>query len=108
MRRVLLDENMDRRLKRLFDPELGVFTVMEMGWSGLKNGRLLGQASKEFDVFVTMDGNIPYQQNLKSLTLGIVLIKARSNRRDALEPMMDKVNEAAKEVTAGTLIVVQY
>ena len=107
MRRVLLDENMDRRLKRLFDPELGVFTVMEMGWSGLKNGRLLSQASKEFDVFVTMDGNIPYQQNLKSLTLGIVLIKARSNRRDALKPMMDKVNEAAKEVTAGTLIVVQ-
>ena len=107
MRRVLLDENMDRRLKRLFDPELGVFTVMEMGWSGLKNGRLLSQASKEFDVFVTMDGNIPYQQNLKSLTLGIVLIKARSNRRDALKPMMDKVNEAAKEVTAGTLIIVQ-
>ena len=107
MRRVLLDENMDRRLKRLFDPELGVFTVMEMGWSGLKNGRLLSQASKDFDVFVTMDGNIPYQQNLKSLTLGIVLIKARSNRRDALKPMMDKVNEAAKEVTAGTLIVVQ-
>ena len=107
MRRVLLDENMDRRLKRLFDPGLGVFTVMEMGWSGLKNGRLLSQATKDFDVFVTMDGNIPYQQNLKSLTLGIVLIKAKSNRRDALEPIMDKVNEAAKEGTAGTLIVVQ-
>ena len=104
---MLLDENMDRRLKRLFDPELGVFTVMEMGWSGLKNGRLLSQASKDFDVFVTMDGNIPYQQNLKSLTLGIVLIKARSNRRDVLEPMMERVNEAAKEVTPGTLLVVQ-
>ena len=50
MKRVLLDENMDRRLKRHFDPELEVHSVMEMGWSGLKNGRLLDQASKDFDV----------------------------------------------------------
>lgn len=78
-----------------------------MGWSGLKNGQLLSRAEKEFDTFITMDGSMPYQQNLKSLSLGVVLIKAKSNRRVVLEPMMGRVSEAIKEAAPGTLVVVQ-
>ena len=50
--RILLDENMDRRLKRDFDPEHQIMTVPECGWAGKKNGELLSLTEKEFDVFI--------------------------------------------------------
>src|SRR5687767_8072623 len=99
--RVLLDENLDRRLKTLFDVEFQVLTVPERGWSGKKNGDLLRAAEAEFDVFVTMDRGIEYQQNLTSLTLGVVLIFARSNRRKDVEPAIPAVNAAIRTLQAG-------
>lgn len=107
MKRVLLDENIDRRLKHFFDSELEVITVTEQGWSGLANGRLLRQASGEFDVLVTMDSNLPHQQNLKTTDLGVVLVKARSNRRDVVEPMMPKINAAINTIKPGQLVIVE-
>src|SRR2546423_1497249 len=53
--RVLLDENMDRRLKQHFDPDFHVVTVTERGWNGKKNGELLRAAEVEFDALVTME-----------------------------------------------------
>ena len=79
--RVLLDENVDRRLKQSLDDEFEVLTVTECGWSGKKNGELLRAAEQEFDVLLTMDRNMEHQQNLSALDLGVVLILARSNRR---------------------------
>ena len=79
--RVLLDENVDRRLRPLFDSAFEVITVIEHGWGGLTNGELLNAAQHEFDVLVTMDRNMPHQQNLSAYNLGIVLITARSNKR---------------------------
>lgn len=55
-------------------------TVSEHGWSGKKNGDLLRSAAEEFDVLVTMDRNIQYRQDLASHDLGLLLIKAGSNR----------------------------
>lgn len=104
--RVLLDENLDRRLKKAFDEELEVLTVTERGWSGKKNGELLRLAEQEFDVFVTMDRNLEYQQNLRSFDLGILLITAKSNRRKNVEPLMPEVGRALSRVRAGELIVV--
>ena len=104
--RVLLDENLDRRLKKTFDEELEVLTVIERGWNGKKNGELLRLAEQEFDVFVTMDRNLEYQQNLRSFDLGIVLIAAKSNRRKDVEPLMPEVSRALDKVQAGELIVV--
>ena len=53
-RRVLLDENVDRQLKPLFDADFEVLTVQEQPWDGLKNGELLRPAAAEFDSLVTM------------------------------------------------------
>ncbi len=58
--RVLLDENLDRRLKKAFETQIEVLTVIERGWSGKKNGELLCLAEQEFDVFVTMDRNLEH------------------------------------------------
>ena len=107
MKRVLLDENVDRRLKRFFDSEFAVSTVAEKGWSGLTNGRLLSEAASHFDVMVTMDSNIPHQQNLACQSMAIILVRAKSNRRDEIEPLMPKINAAVKKAEAGQLVIVE-
>jgi predicted nuclease of predicted toxin-antitoxin system len=107
MKRVLLDENVDRRLKRFFSSDLEVSTVSGEGWSGLTNGKLLKEASLHFEVLVTMDNNLLHQQHIQSFSIGVVVIKARSNRRDVVEPMMDKINQAVLKVDAGAVVLVE-
>ena len=105
--RVLLDENVDRWLKRLFDDEFDVVTVPERGWSGRKNGDLLRAAEQDFDVLVTMDRNMEHQQNLDAFNLGVVLVTAGSNRRRDVAPAMPRVNPALRRVRAGELVVIE-
>ena len=67
--RVLLDENLDYRLKRFFGEEHDVVTVRERGWSGKENGELIRDAQMEFDALVTMDQGIllaPFGRQLVS------------------------------------------
>jgi predicted nuclease of predicted toxin-antitoxin system len=90
--RVLLDENIDRRLRQAFDSDFEIITVTEQGWSGMKNSELLRPAQTEFDALVTMDKGIEHQQNPSRINLGIVLISARSNRRQDVEPAMPEMN----------------
>ncbi len=104
--RVLLDENVDRKLKRSFDPEHQVVTVREHGWSGKKNGDLLRLAEAEFDVMVTLDTNMRHQQNLPNYDVAVILITARSNKRSAIEPAMPEVNRLIPDVKPGLLYVV--
>lgn len=92
--RVLLDENVDRRLKRTFAEGYNVLTVVERGWSGKENGELLELAQEEFDVFVTTDKGIPHQQNLARFDLAIVPLEAKSNRYEDLAPLMEGTNAA--------------
>jgi predicted nuclease of predicted toxin-antitoxin system len=61
--RLLLDESVPSRLRRSLTKH-SVRTVVEAGWSGVKNGKLLALAAAEFDAFVTVDKNLPFQQNL--------------------------------------------
>lgn len=105
--RVLLDENVDRKLKRLFDPAHEVVTVREHGWSGKTNGDLLQAAALAFDVMVTLDANMRHQQHLPRYSLAVILITARSNKRSAIEPAMPTVNRLlADGVEPGRLYLV--
>ncbi len=104
--RVLLDENVDRRLKPYFGEGIGVVTVRERGWGALTNGALLAAAQSEFDVLVTMDRNIPYQQNISSFELGLLVIRAFSNRKAAVEPLMPEVNRALADIQPGQIMYV--
>jgi hypothetical protein len=76
---VLLDECVDRRLA---GDILGhdVKTVPEAGWAALKNGELLTRAAQEFDAFVTVDRNLPFQQDLSRISLAVIVLRAVSNR----------------------------
>ena len=70
--RILLDESLPSKLWLEF-PEHEVNTVQRRGWAGLKNGALLKVAAEEFDVLLTGDKNIQYQQNLATLPIPIVV-----------------------------------
>ncbi len=76
----------------------------EAGSAGLKNGKLLAAIPGHFDVFVTIDANLEYQQNLVGLTFGIVVIHAKSNRLGDIEPMKEELATAVDRVVAGGLI----
>jgi hypothetical protein len=69
--KVLLDECVPRKLRRELQ-EHEVHTVTERGWSGIKNGKLLTLAEVEFDVFLTVDQNLKYQQNLEAFNIGVI------------------------------------
>jgi len=70
-----------------------VQTVPEAGWAGLKNGELLRVAATSFTVFVTMDQNLQYQQNLKDTALTIVVLESSTNRYADLLPLVPKLLE---------------
>lgn len=100
---VLLDECLPRRLKREL-PGHAVSTVPEMGWAGTKNGALLHLAETTFEVFVTIDQNVAYQQNLRSVVLGIVILVAANNRLETLRPLMPQVAVALRTIQPGDLV----
>ena len=83
--RLLLDECVDWRLLREFaDHEAK--TVKQVGWEKVKNGALLRLVATEFDVFLTVDKNLPHQQNITSLRLAVMVLRGRTTRlRDLLE-----------------------
>ena len=88
--RILLDEDLPRRLGTLLtghEPE----TVPKNGWSGVKNGKLLALAATKFDVFLTMDQNIEFQQNLATLPIAILVVEALSNRMEHLQALVPEI-----------------
>ncbi len=101
--RLLLDECVPKRLKREL-PGHEVQTVPEAGWSGVKNGALLRVADGLFDVFLTVDQGIQYQQNLSGFRICVVIMVAPSNDIDDLRPLVPLVVETLKQVQSGQII----
>jgi len=100
VRRVLLDENLPRQLKRELHG-FEVLTVAELGWAGIKNGKLLRLAEAEFDIFVTADQNLSYQQPVTVFKLGLVVLKARTTKLEDLRPLAPALREILDSVKAG-------
>lgn len=88
--RVLLDECVPRALGNDI-PDHEVKTVAEVGWAGVKNGELLRLAATAFDVLITVDRNLEYQQSFKGVSLAVIVIHAWSSDIIALRPMMPAV-----------------
>ena len=103
--KVLLDECLDRRLKlQLANHE--VRTVSEMGWAGMANGALLAVAQNEFDVFLTVDVSLPYQQNLQGFQIAVILLRARTTRLADLKPLLPRLAQALLRARSGEVITV--
>jgi predicted nuclease of predicted toxin-antitoxin system len=91
--RVLLDECLPRRLKRELVGH-DARTVPEMGWASKRNGDLLALATDKFDIFLTADRNLSYQQDVSAFDIAVVVLVARSNNIDELRPLVPRVLEA--------------
>lgn len=95
--KILLDENLPRKLKADFGPDFEVKTVRDMGWLGKKNGELLGLiAFNGFDFFVTLDKNLRFQQNLDQIELTIFVLLAVNNRRETLQKLVERIKDKIK------------
>ena len=101
--RILLDESLPRPLGRTLIGH-DVSTVRDEAWTSLTNGDLLRQAAERFDVLLTADQNIEFQQNLATLPLAIVVLVAGSTRLESLEPLVPHVLEALKNLKPRTLL----
>ena len=88
----MLDESLPRKLKSDFGIEHEVWTVRDKKWLGIKNGELLKLlVAEKFDVFVTVDRNLQYQQQLENLPLTIFILCAINNRRGTLKLLVPKL-----------------
>jgi hypothetical protein len=95
--RVLLDECVNWRLGR----DIIGHDVNQMGWTTVQNGALLALASQHFDVFVTVDRNLSFQQNLSSFSIAVNVLEAKTNRLADLKPLVPKLLVAIETAHPG-------
>ena len=101
---LLLDECVPRPLKRELVGH-DVRHVVDMGWSSKRNGELLRlMVAERFEALLTVDQNLEFQQNLRALGIGVVVLVAKTNRVKELSPLVPRILEALSRVTAGELI----
>jgi predicted nuclease of predicted toxin-antitoxin system len=102
--RLLLDECIDERLRRLLSDH-DCQTARHAKLAGLKNGELLTAAEAAgFDVLVTIDQSIPYQQNLRSRTIAVLILCAPTNRLRDLEPIVPADVAALSSIKPGEVV----
>jgi predicted nuclease of predicted toxin-antitoxin system len=103
--RILIDECLPRKLKRgLVGHEAK--TVPEAGWASKKNGELLRLMEGQFDVFLTIDNNLPNQQKLSSFEIALVVLIAPNNRLETLETLLPDVLETLKSIQPHDIVKV--
>ena len=92
MKRILLDENLDKRLKNYFSSEFDITSVPDLGWQSKKNGELLSAMdAKGIGYLITADRNLRFQQNLEKYSVIVVVISAFDNRLKNLIPFVSKI-----------------
>lgn len=104
--RLLLDECVPARLRKAL-PSHHVSTVPDQGWSGVKNGKLLLLAAEKFDVLITVDKNLPYQQNASLLPISVFVLDAPSCELRYLLPLIPKLEAAFIDHNPGLFVVLR-
>lgn len=110
MNKILLDECLPKKLKyriEELDPEFFAKTTPDMGWASLSNGELLSVTEVEFDVFITSDKNLSFQQSIPSSSIQVVLLKARTNTYEDLLPLVEKLQSVINAHEPGKFIEIE-
>ena len=98
---ILIDESLPRYVLKMLANHSGT-TVQAAGWSGTKNGALLALAEQQFDVFLTADKNLRYQQNLQERRIAIIVFP--SNRLPVVKTLAVDLDVALEQVIPGAYI----
>lgn len=101
--KVLLDHCVPEPFRSMLSGH-SVSTTHEMNWSDQSNGELLALAATQFDVFFTIDQNIEYQQNLKTLRLPVIILAAKSNRLQSLIPYVPMIEQVLSAMSDSKLV----
>jgi len=105
--KLLLDENLPRRLKADFAVH-EVYTVRDKGWNGMKNGQLLQlMLENGFEALLTFDKNLQHQQNFQKYTIAVFVLSAENNTYTELTKLSPKVHDYLNtgKLPAGTVII---
>ena len=106
--KILLDHNLDRRLKNHLT-EYETATTQEQNWADVLNGELLTLAEENgFDVLLTADTNIKSQQNLSNRKISILVLRAFNNRLTTHAEMIDDIHEALAKIQSGEIVEVLH
>ena len=104
--RLLLDECVPARLRRSL-PSHQVSTVVQEGWSGVTNGKLLALAATGFDAFITVDKNLSYQQNTSNLPVAVLVLDAVSNELPYLLKLIPALGAALSNLKPGSYVLLK-
>jgi len=106
--KVLLDENIDVRFKKYFTEHHEIYTVNDMNWNGIKNGELLKLIEQfNFDCWIVVDKNIPYQQNISKLPCLIIVLDVFRNILKHLEPFVPQILEILQQEPDKKVLILQ-
>jgi predicted nuclease of predicted toxin-antitoxin system len=103
--RLLIDECVDPRVKTLL-PDHEPVTVREKGWSSLDDSALLAAAAREFDVLLTIDRKMRFQQNLRKLRIGIIVVRVPKNQIAYYRAIANEIADAMSGIRKGEVIEV--
>ena len=102
--KILLDENLPHDLRH-FLPGYDVFTVAYMGWSSVENGELLQKAGAEgFDVMITKDSGVQYEQHLSTLPVAVLILNAKTNKLEDIRPLLPATMMALANLQPKSII----
>ena len=104
--KLLLDECVPHRLKDDF-PNHDVYTAEMAELLGVKNGALLRAAAAQFDVLITVDRQMPFQQNLQKFDLAVIILIAKPCRYPQLKLLVPKVLEVLNQIKAGEVVEIE-
>ena len=104
--KLLLDECVPRRLKHDF-VGYEISTIDEAGFKGLKNSKLISATNGIFEVLITVDKNIEYQQNKKDLPIAIIILSANSNRYESFSPLISEALKILEIIKSGEIIKIE-
>lgn len=99
--KIIIDECVPHIVKKRL-PQREIKTVQEMGWAGVKNGELLKLVEEEFEIFITSDKNLRYQQNLQDRTIAILLLP--SNQVPVIENLLPQIDEELEKIKPNDFV----
>lgn len=104
--KILIDEDVPQQLRHYF-PGHDAATVGYMQWRGTKNGKLLELAEAQgFDVLLTADQSLPYQQNVRKRKIAVIVLAVRDIQLEALEPLVPAIQQALESIGAGDVVTI--
>ncbi|MCF8370914.1 MAG: hypothetical protein K9H64_04780 [Bacteroidales bacterium] len=105
--KILIDENLPVKLKSSFWDH-NIFTVRDMKWDSFKNGKLLSSAiANGFDILMTSDKNLQYQQNFNKLDIALIVFNVKLLKWQFIEPLIPKAKEVILQVEKGKIYIIE-